>query len=305
MADRGEYRSLYVSFWDNADVHRLSDRAYRVLTTLRGTLGGAGIGVVYAAVLATRCHCTVEQLDPIYQELERVKPGEELGWIVREGNVVWVVNALEYEPTLSEGNAKHRTHVQRQVNALGKRRDIVAMFRQHYPAWFAPASLSDGHRKAIARDAKHRTEQDSTEPDITVPPPSPARVALLERIADVPGGEAALTAFLDGRPATRDEVSLVALVNGWLDGLGMPGGKAPAPSVVVTALADYAAGEARDYNAKHLRSFVVREMNNPPKVGVSGEARTNGRTGKQTSAPKQFEYTPTEGDVEWPEERAK
>lgn len=38
MSDRGDYRSFYTAFWDDPDVHGLSDRAYRVLTTLKGTL---------------------------------------------------------------------------------------------------------------------------------------------------------------------------------------------------------------------------------------------------------------------------
>src|SRR5687768_7508863 len=112
MADRGEYRSFYVAFWHSDDTHALSDRAYRVLTTLRGTLGGAGIGVVYPLVLAQQCNCTAGELEPAFRELERVKPGEHLGWIVREGKFVWVVNALEFEPTLSVDNRLHRTHIQ-------------------------------------------------------------------------------------------------------------------------------------------------------------------------------------------------
>src|SRR3954463_10217552 len=99
MADRGDYRSFFCSFWDNADTHALSDGGYRVLTTLKGTLNAAGIGIVYVAQLAERCGKATDEILATYEELERRKPGDEYGWIVRERNIVWIVNGLRYEPS--------------------------------------------------------------------------------------------------------------------------------------------------------------------------------------------------------------
>lgn len=135
MADRGEYRSFYVSFWDDPDVHALSDRAYRVLSTLKGTLPPSGIGVVYAAQLAERCRATPKQIEAALVELEMPKPGQRLGWIVRERNIIWIVNALRYEPNLYVTNEKHRTFVAKQLLPLGDRLPIVNQFRRYYADW--------------------------------------------------------------------------------------------------------------------------------------------------------------------------
>jgi hypothetical protein len=176
MSDRGEYRSFYVAVADDPDVHAMSDRAWRVLTMLKFTLPATGIGVVYAAQLAERCGCTPKQLDAALAELERPKPGEELGWIVRDRNVVWLVNGLRYEPTLSADNAKkHRPFVHRLVAQLGDKPDVVRRFKAYYAEWFpegnprgtggesvpepkANDTLSVGYPKDNDRSSKHCTD---------------------------------------------------------------------------------------------------------------------------------------------------
>src|SRR4051812_19762819 len=95
--DRGDYSALYRSFWDDEDVHRMSDAAYRVLTTLKGTLPPSGIGVVYASQLAERCGKSSADVEAALVELETPKPGARLGWIVRDRKgsskcVAWIVN---------------------------------------------------------------------------------------------------------------------------------------------------------------------------------------------------------------------
>ena len=157
MSDRGDYRSIYCAFWDDPDVHALSDRAYRVLTTLKGTLGAAGIGVVYLGQLAERCGCAPADLEAALLELEQSKPCADHGWIVRDRNVVWIVNALEYEPTLSASNANHRTYVRERLLAPLGRRAVVERFIAYYPAWFPPSDPSpmplgrvgDGSRSTV------------------------------------------------------------------------------------------------------------------------------------------------------------
>lgn len=141
MSDRGDYRSFYSAFWDDPDVHALSDAAYRVLTTLKGTLPASGIGVVYLAVLAERCGKTVAQVEESLTELEAPKPGADLGWIRRERNIVWIINGLRFEPTLTSANSKHRTFLRERLLApLGERTAIVVAFRRYYGEWFEDAA---------------------------------------------------------------------------------------------------------------------------------------------------------------------
>jgi hypothetical protein len=162
MSERGDYRSFYVSFWDDPDVHSLTDRAYRVLTTLKGTLSAAGIGVVYLAQLAERCGgLERDAIEEALLELEVPKPGSDFGWIVRERNVVWIVNALRYEPNLTSNSAKHRTFVRDRLLAPLGNRPIVNNFRRYYIDWFPEGSgnpngsPSDTHRRANDRVSEH------------------------------------------------------------------------------------------------------------------------------------------------------
>lgn len=137
MADRGDYRATYCTFWDDPHVHALSHLAYRVLTTLKGTLPASGIGVVYLSQLAERCNSDTDSVATALAELERPKGPETYGWIVRERNVVWVVNGLRYEPTLTHANRNHRAFLRdRLIAPLGVKPPIVAAFRRYYAEWF-------------------------------------------------------------------------------------------------------------------------------------------------------------------------
>lgn len=215
MNDRGEYFALYASFFDDPDVHALEHLAFRVLVTLKGALGAAGIGVVYDGVLAERCHCSIPELHAAYVELEARKESGGEGWIRRERNVVWLVNGLRYSPTLRASDRKHRTFVQRLLAPLGTR-SIVAEFRARYADWFEPArslfdaepegssegqaraseGSSEGHRSIKRSDGLSEAGSESLKrsDDVAplVSPPPSARASGSPRLLDRP----AIGAFL-------------------------------------------------------------------------------------------------------------
>jgi hypothetical protein len=114
----------------------------------------SGIGVVYAAQLAERCRATPRQIEAALIELETRKPGQELGWIVRERNIVWIVNALRYEPNLYVTNEKHRTFVAKQLLPLGDRLAIVNHFRRYYADWGLAQPSEDEDNSADFGDGK-------------------------------------------------------------------------------------------------------------------------------------------------------
>lgn len=159
MSDRGDYRSIYCSFWDDPDVHALGHLEYRVLTTLKGTLPASGLGVYYLTTLAERCAATAALVEVAIAALCAPLPGKSHGWVVRERNVAWIVNALRYEPTLTPANPKHRTYLSERLLApLGKGRPIVEAFQRYYPEWFpgaAPVPQSDAIRMGIERVSDH------------------------------------------------------------------------------------------------------------------------------------------------------
>lgn len=168
MSDRGDYRSFYCVFWDDPDVHAMSDNAYRVLTTIKGTLNAAGIGTVYLSQLAERCGKSLDQLESGLAELERPKGDSDYGWIVREKSIIWIVNGLRFEPTLTSANKKHKKFLRERLLApLGERTSIVAAFRRHYPEWFVDSVPSSPETD---RDTDSRQEEQQTPDSVPAKP---------------------------------------------------------------------------------------------------------------------------------------
>jgi hypothetical protein len=135
--DRGEYRSCFVAMADDPDIHAMSPGAFKLLWMLKLSLPATGIGVVYPSKLSDQVGADREQLESLLAELEAAKPGRDLGWIVRERNVVWIVNGLACEPNLSPTNAKkHVPYVRRLIAQLPRDLAIVRQFKRRYAQWF-------------------------------------------------------------------------------------------------------------------------------------------------------------------------
>lgn len=297
MSDRGEYRSFYVSFWDDPDVHALSDRAYRVLSTLRGTLGPTGIGIVYTAQLCERCRATPKQIEAALVELETPKPGQSLGWIVRERNIIWIVNALRFEPNLYVTNEKHRTYVAKLLLPFGERTEIVSKFRRYYSDWFGipeaegneGVSATPSHRVSEDSDtlSKHRDVdryRDSTETE-TKDPSSARETPLHDRLAS----DADRTALDQLLGAVRDETARI----GWIASLtasldGMPGHAYTTPAELGLALRDYVAnGALKAPNAAQFRGYLTRAKsaaNSPATNGAAPHRGIGARVAARTRA---------------------
>lgn len=136
VTDLGSFRPFYGRFWDDPDVRALTHLAYRVLTTLKGTLHATGIGFVFPDLLAQRCACSADGLEAALQELEQPKrsSASALGWVVRERAVVWVVNGLRFERSIRPTDSEHRAHVAEWLSQFGGASSplqIVHAFRDH------------------------------------------------------------------------------------------------------------------------------------------------------------------------------
>lgn len=132
MTRRGIYRGVYSSLIDDPDFQCLSSEARHCLLTMRlsAQAGAAGIFPVYAGALAVQTGLEVTVVEKALDELA-TSPNSERPWIYRERGIVWVRNALRYDPNLRLADPKHRKSVERAVAAL-PRLEIVGSFCRYY-----------------------------------------------------------------------------------------------------------------------------------------------------------------------------
>lgn len=165
MNDRGEYRGIFVSFADDPDAHALSGDAVKLLLMLKLTLPPTGIGIVYLSKLCDQVNCERARLDQVFAELEAPKPGRDRGWIVRERNVVWIVNALAFETNLNPANQKkHVPFVRKLIAQLDSRLEIVSAFKKTYPQWFQGDPITSAKPSNTVSDSLSKPKHLHTTP---------------------------------------------------------------------------------------------------------------------------------------------
>jgi hypothetical protein len=139
MSDRGEYRSFFVSILDDLDFQAMEPRVFKLLFALKMSLGPAGIGILRKLDLVEKLGCSLDELESSLVVLETPKPGESHGWILRERNIVWLINGLRHELGISRNSANHRKMIVRQLKPLGDK-PIVRKFVSYYHEWFDTTS---------------------------------------------------------------------------------------------------------------------------------------------------------------------
>ena len=142
MADRGTYRAIKIVLMDGPDFQQLPERARWVFLTLKMSLGPSGIEMHYPEALVHNISArTGADPDDVRSSLGVL---EEHGWIVREGNVIWIAGQLKHDPGLKAENPKHRASIQRHVAGLPRLR-IVRSFIDAHPEFFPPDEYSHPH----------------------------------------------------------------------------------------------------------------------------------------------------------------
>lgn len=133
MPSRGTYRGVYSSLVDDLDFQQLTPEARLVFHTIRvsSQIGPAGIFRYYIGPLSEQSGLSERKVERCLQELERPKPRQTLGWIVREGGILWVVNALRYDPNMHLRDEKHLKSVLRALSSLPQQK-IVLRFCDWY-----------------------------------------------------------------------------------------------------------------------------------------------------------------------------
>lgn len=133
MADRGGYRSVKVVLLDGPDFQELPERENHVFVFLKLSFGPSGIEVHYPEALAhlisARTRIPVDAVRGCLDTLDA------LGWIRRQGNVVWLVGQLEHDPHQKWDDEKHRKGIWKHLAGL-PRLPIVGQFIDAHPDWF-------------------------------------------------------------------------------------------------------------------------------------------------------------------------
>lgn len=142
MKERGEYRGIYTVLLDGPDYQKLKPGARLMLLTLKIKLGSSGIGVVSGMLgaLAENTGMSVVQTTDALSELEQA------GWVNTESNIIWLVNGMRYEPSITSQNQFHRASVLGYLTTL-PRLKIVDDFKRYYADWLqieAPPVVEGG-----------------------------------------------------------------------------------------------------------------------------------------------------------------
>jgi hypothetical protein len=127
MTKRGEYAAIYTALVDDPDYHALTPAARLCFFNLKLILGPSGIDLV---------RCFVQQMQQISGlEVEHLTDAlaelSEKGWLLRQGDVVWLRNGLKHNPNMTMANEKHRLGVLRHLQGL-PRSAIVNAFASYY-----------------------------------------------------------------------------------------------------------------------------------------------------------------------------
>lgn len=150
---RGTYRGIFSALVDDPDFQALSPQARHVFLTLRVCLqlGPAGIFRYYPAILAEQTGLDPEVIDKALAELAAGR------WVIREGPILWIRNALRHDPAMRLSDAKHRKTVDRWLSGLPKLH-IVLTFCDYYgiPRPFDGPSMA--HRGPSAQEKEYEKE---------------------------------------------------------------------------------------------------------------------------------------------------
>jgi hypothetical protein len=295
---RGDWRPFFENWPDGPDFQLLSPPARLVLYTLKLKLGAAGLRAIAGreAALVEWTGYPIDVVTAAEEELGRT------GWVQFDGPLAWLVRGLEFEPTMSPNDPKHRTWLCGYLLTMPSR-PILGRFRDHYAKWF-PDNAEEGPSKGLRRGSEgaSRTLR-STSPSPS-PSPSPkeqsgggarARVGrptdgeqLVRRLTDSaeiravveaagPKGGSAIEGYLR---ASQDPPRLWLELQSYLEGHGAPGGRPVTPAQLGAALHAMAMAEPpAKMGQKTLAAFVRRELEEPAPP----------RNGARTSHAESFE----------------
>jgi hypothetical protein len=144
VSDRGDYRGIYTVLTETPEFQDLGSDPQLVWFHLKLKLGPSGIDVLDApeAVISQRSGIPSGR---VADAMRILSEGGDKAWLIRERNVLWLRNALEFEPSRNLGNDNHRKSVSTHLLTLPKL-SIVNDFARRYglPIPFPEVYHADG-----------------------------------------------------------------------------------------------------------------------------------------------------------------
>jgi hypothetical protein len=184
QATRGVWRGCYSSLFHHPDFAVLSPEARLVFMALR--LGSAatiaGISRYFTAVLQVETGLKVDTVESALEELA-TKPSRARPWIIREGDVVWIRNALRFDPSVSLENKMQKRAVERVLESF-PRSALVKKFRRYYHLAIAsrtPSATGSGQPADTLSEEQQRSTNLTTTP--TTGPVGPSGIDGLIAVA--------------------------------------------------------------------------------------------------------------------------
>lgn len=124
---RGEYAAIHSAIVDDRDFKALSPAAKCCFYTLRMMLGASGIDLVRASVPVLE-DLTGLKGEGLHAALNELVAGR---WLIVQGDVLWLRNALLHNPNINLDNANHRKGVAKHIAGLPAC-EIVNAFAVYY-----------------------------------------------------------------------------------------------------------------------------------------------------------------------------
>jgi hypothetical protein len=153
MSERGVYRSIYSALTDDPDYQALPSKARLVLLTARicKQAGPIGIFRYYPTLLSEQAGLSMKDVESALAALE------DRNWILREGPILWIRNALRHDPSMHLKNKKHLHAITEWLKEL-PRLQIVLDFCHYYEIAKPFDSLSDSHTNGPRYIGRLKTE---------------------------------------------------------------------------------------------------------------------------------------------------
>jgi uncharacterized phage protein (TIGR02220 family) len=146
-SDRGMYRAIHAVLLDDLDFQKLSERARHLFHVLKVSRisNMAGIFICEEGEKLTLARQTGIPPRGVNLGLVELERG---GWILCEGPILWLRNALKYDPGLNMNNKNHQKAVLKTIQGLPGL-SILAKFCNYYGLGIPSGIPSRYHRDTI------------------------------------------------------------------------------------------------------------------------------------------------------------
>ena len=167
MADKGEYRGIYTALPHDPDFQDLTPEARACWYPLKLELGLSGIDICYPETVARLSGYPTERVAEALADLEAN------GWLRRERNVFWLIDAVARDPGKPLDIPNSRKSIQKHLATLPKLAVVNDFARRHgFDIPFPDAEPIANPSATLAEHGERRTENGNGERKTEIPTPT-------------------------------------------------------------------------------------------------------------------------------------